>query len=165
MVHGTPPGLALNGDAAATTTMDNQPSVSSFSEPQAAAAARPGPARADTNYTMASMMSVPPEGSILTGKQEHCMPCRLPTPCKPLTHTQTSSANSSPSRHSTKSPNSPPPRPSSASAHPSAQMPAKSLQRTRSSHYCATYSSTTCETSRSSTRPRRRSSGRTSCKW
>lgn len=52
--------------------MDNQPTVSNFGEPQDAGAERPTPKRVDTNYTMASMMSVPPEGSILTGKQEHC---------------------------------------------------------------------------------------------
>jgi hypothetical protein len=35
---------------------------------------RPAPARADTTYSKFSMMSAPPEGSILTGKQEHCTP-------------------------------------------------------------------------------------------
>ena len=70
MAQGTPPGLALNGYT--VPTMDNQPSVSNFGEPHAAGTGRPGAQRADTNYTMASMMSVPPEGSILTGKQEHC---------------------------------------------------------------------------------------------
>ncbi|KAJ4350757.1 hypothetical protein N0V95_004434 [Ascochyta clinopodiicola] len=72
MAQSTPPGLALNGYAE-PTTKEKQPPVSNFGGPHAAAAGagRPGPARADTNYTMASMMSVPPEGSILTGKQEH----------------------------------------------------------------------------------------------
>ncbi|XPS70285.1 hypothetical protein M3J09_002513 [Ascochyta lentis] len=70
MAQSTPPGLALNGYAE-PTTMQNQPPVSNFGGPHAADAGRPGPARADTNYTMASMMSLPPEGSILTGKQEH----------------------------------------------------------------------------------------------
>lgn len=65
-----PPGLVLNG--ATVPTMDSQPTVSSFGEPQDAGAERPKAKRVDTNYTMASMMSVPPEGSILTGKQEHC---------------------------------------------------------------------------------------------
>jgi hypothetical protein len=69
MAQGTPPGLALNGYP--VPTMDNQPSVTNFGEPQPVGAERPAVQRVDTNYTMASMMSVPPEGSILTGKQEH----------------------------------------------------------------------------------------------
>lgn len=71
MAQGTPPGLALNRYAE-PTTMDDQALVSNSSKPHAADAGRPAAARVDTNYTMASMMSVPPEGSILTGKQEHC---------------------------------------------------------------------------------------------
>ena len=70
MAQGTPPGLALNGYT--IPTMASQPSVSNFGAPQTADTGRPSPQRVDTNYTMASMMSVPPEGSILTGKQEHC---------------------------------------------------------------------------------------------
>jgi hypothetical protein len=70
MAHGTPPGLVLNGTT--VPIMDNQPTVSNFGEPQNVGAERPMAKRVDTNYTMASMMSVPPEGSILTGKQEHC---------------------------------------------------------------------------------------------
>lgn len=70
MAQGTPPGLALNGYP--VPTMDNQPSVPNFGEPQLVETERPAVKRVDTNYTMASMMSVPPEGSILTGKQEHC---------------------------------------------------------------------------------------------
>lgn len=70
MAQGTPPALAINGTT--LPTMNSQPSVASFGEPQAPGADRPGPRRVDTNYTMASTMSVPPEGSILTGKQEHC---------------------------------------------------------------------------------------------
>ncbi|OSS49744.1 hypothetical protein B5807_05818 [Epicoccum nigrum] len=69
MVQGTPPGLALNGYP--VPAMDNQPSVHNFGEPQPVGTERPAVQRVDTNYTMASMMSVPPEGSILTGKQEH----------------------------------------------------------------------------------------------
>jgi len=69
MAQGTPPGLALNGYP--VSTMDNQPSVPNFGEPQLVETERPAVKRVDTNYTMASMMSVPPEGSILTGKQEH----------------------------------------------------------------------------------------------
>ena len=70
MAQSTPPGLVLNGNP--VPTMDSQPSVSNFGEPQESSPERPSARRADTNYTMASMMSVPPEGSILTGKQEHC---------------------------------------------------------------------------------------------
>jgi hypothetical protein len=91
MADGAPPGLALNGYT--VPTMDNQPSVSNFGEPNSAATGRPGPLRADTNYTMASMMSVPPEGSILTGKQEHCKQqgystcSRALTSCRPQART------------------------------------------------------------------------------
>ena len=70
MAQGTPPGLVLNGTT--VPIMDNQPTISNFGESQDAGAKRPMAKRVDTNYTMASMMSVPPEGSILTGKQEHC---------------------------------------------------------------------------------------------
>ncbi|KAF2132573.1 hypothetical protein P153DRAFT_363874 [Dothidotthia symphoricarpi CBS 119687] len=52
-------------------TMDNQPSVVNFGEPYASSAGRPSTARQDTTYSKYSMMSMPPEGSILTGKQEH----------------------------------------------------------------------------------------------
>jgi len=45
--------------------------VQNFGEPQAAAE-RPHAARNDTTFSKFSMMSVPPEGSVLTGKQEHC---------------------------------------------------------------------------------------------
>lgn len=165
MAYGTPPGLALNGYPEPTTTMDNQPSVSNFGEPHVAGAGRPGPARADTNYTMASMMSVPPEGSVLTGKQEHCKQYRSPAPSISLTKPKTSSANSSHSKHNTKSPSSPQIQLSSVLARPSAQTPAKSRPKTRSSHYYATYSSTMCGIFLSWTRPKRRSFGRTSCKW
>jgi hypothetical protein len=79
MAQGTPPGLVLNRTT--VPIMDNQPSVSNFGEPYDAGAERPMVQRVGTNYTMASMMSVPPEGSILTGKQEHCKqpdhPCTL----------------------------------------------------------------------------------------
>lgn len=66
----TPPGLAINGNT--VPAMNNQPAVANFGEPQDTGAERPNVQRVDTNYTMASMMSLPPEGSILTGKQEHC---------------------------------------------------------------------------------------------
>ncbi|KAJ4345750.1 uncharacterized protein N0V89_011885 [Didymosphaeria variabile] len=50
---------------------DNTPSAPAFGEP-VSSTSRPGaPARNDTTYSKFSMMSVPPEGSILTGKQEH----------------------------------------------------------------------------------------------
>jgi len=62
----TPPAIQLNG-ATEPTTMNPQPSVQNFGEP-----ARPAvPQRNDTSYSKFSTMSVPPEGSILTGKQEH----------------------------------------------------------------------------------------------
>jgi len=62
----TPPAIQLNG-ATEPTTMTPQPSVQNFGEP-----ARPAvPQRNDTSYSKFSTMSVPPEGSILTGKQEH----------------------------------------------------------------------------------------------
>ncbi|KAL1603943.1 hypothetical protein SLS60_005535 [Paraconiothyrium brasiliense] len=55
----------------ATPVADNTPSVPAFGEPQSSTS-RPGaPARNDTTYSKFSMMSVPPEGSVLTGKQEH----------------------------------------------------------------------------------------------
>ncbi|KAF2682672.1 hypothetical protein K458DRAFT_390594 [Lentithecium fluviatile CBS 122367] len=63
------PALQLNGSIE-PTTMDNKPTVQNFGEPQPAAE-RPPAARNDTNYSKFSMMSVPPEGSVLTGKQEH----------------------------------------------------------------------------------------------
>jgi hypothetical protein len=62
----TPPAIQLNG-ATEPTTMNPQPSVQNFGEP-----ARPAvPQRNDTTYSKFSTVSVPPEGSILTGKQEH----------------------------------------------------------------------------------------------
>lgn len=69
MADKTPPSITLNG-ANEPTTMSPQQAA-----PQAdmAATERPAATRADTTYSKFSMMSVPPEGSILTGKQEHCM--------------------------------------------------------------------------------------------
>jgi len=68
----TPPAIQLNG-ATEPTTMNPQPSVQNFGEP-----ARPAvPQRNDTSYSKFSTMSVPPEGSILTGKQEHCKPYNI----------------------------------------------------------------------------------------
>ena len=90
MAEGTPPSIKLNGAAEPTTTMAapvpfvdvnelnrandgnhvyNVNDASQANQSNTAGAYRPAPARADTQY---SMMSVPPEGSILTGKQEHC---------------------------------------------------------------------------------------------
>ncbi|CAN9340732.1 unnamed protein product [Alternaria alternata] len=61
-----PPAIQLNG-ATEPTTMNPQPSVQNFGEP-----ARPAvPTRNDTTFSKFSTVSVPPEGSILTGKQEH----------------------------------------------------------------------------------------------
>jgi hypothetical protein len=65
----TPPAIQLNG-ATEPSTMNPQPSVQNFGEP----ARPPVPQRNDTSYSKFSTMSVPPEGSILTGKQEHCKP-------------------------------------------------------------------------------------------
>ncbi|KAF9736012.1 hypothetical protein PMIN03_003176 [Paraphaeosphaeria minitans] len=69
------PSLQLNGTVEPTTmappAADNTPSVPEFGEP-GPSWSRPGAlARNDTTYSKFSMMSVPPEGSILTGKQEH----------------------------------------------------------------------------------------------
>ncbi|CAO2656977.1 Nn.00g057800.m01.CDS01 [Neocucurbitaria sp. VM-36] len=63
----TPPAIKLNNGATEPTTMDAQPSVDNSGEPPE----RPVVPRNDTTYSKFSMMSVPPEGSILTGKQEH----------------------------------------------------------------------------------------------
>jgi hypothetical protein len=67
---GDVPALQLNGSTE-PTMMNVQPSVQNFGEPQPAGA-RPHAARNDTNLSKFSMMSIPPEGSVLTGKQEHC---------------------------------------------------------------------------------------------
>ncbi|KAF1946255.1 hypothetical protein EJ02DRAFT_450702 [Clathrospora elynae] len=65
MPAGSPPAIQLNG--ATEPTMNPQPSVQNFGEPTA----RPAAPRNDTTYSKFSVMSMPPEGSILTGKQEH----------------------------------------------------------------------------------------------
>ncbi|KAF2791557.1 hypothetical protein K505DRAFT_376692 [Melanomma pulvis-pyrius CBS 109.77] len=70
MTSSEPPILKLNGSAE-PTTMATEPSVENFGEPREAQGVRPPTARNDTTYSKFSMMSVPPEGSILTGKQEH----------------------------------------------------------------------------------------------
>ncbi|KAH7076654.1 hypothetical protein BKA63DRAFT_287109 [Paraphoma chrysanthemicola] len=70
MSSNTPPSIKLNG-AAEPTTMTTQPPVSNFGGADAPVADRPTPSRADTTFSKYSTMSVPPEGSILTGKQEH----------------------------------------------------------------------------------------------
>lgn len=67
MPANTPPTITLNS-AAEPTTMNPQPSMQRFGEPPD----RPVVPRNDTTYSKFSMMSMPPEGSILTGKQEHC---------------------------------------------------------------------------------------------
>lgn len=75
----TPPTLQVNG----SLIQENKATAQSFGEPNATAsglidsstggvADRPRATRNDTNYSKFSTMSVPPEGSILTGKQEHC---------------------------------------------------------------------------------------------
>jgi hypothetical protein len=78
MSANTPPSIKLNG-ATEPTTMATQQAIPHFEDanvptPFVPVTDRPAaPARADTTYSKFSMMSVPPEGSILTGKQEHCM--------------------------------------------------------------------------------------------
>lgn len=64
------PALKLNG----STIMDEQPATASQTTQPAEEASvdRPRAARNDTTYSKYSQMSVAPEGSILTGKQEHC---------------------------------------------------------------------------------------------
>jgi hypothetical protein len=52
--------------------MGSQPPPASSLNPHSPDLHRPITNRSDTTYTQMSMMSVPPEGSILTGKQEHC---------------------------------------------------------------------------------------------
>lgn len=64
----TPPAIQLNG-ATEPTTMN--PQAPAAQEPDQSL--RPAlPMRNDTSYSKFSTVSVPPEGSILTGKQEHC---------------------------------------------------------------------------------------------
>lgn len=59
--------------------MATESAVPHVDETAAPSTERPAPSRADTTYSKFSMMSVPPEGSILTGKQEHCMHSSHPT--------------------------------------------------------------------------------------
>ncbi|OAL55996.1 hypothetical protein IQ07DRAFT_557906 [Pyrenochaeta sp. DS3sAY3a] len=66
MASNTPPSIKLNG-ATEPTTMDPQPPIPKSAEPPE----RPSVPRNDTTYSKFSVMSVPPDGSILTGKQEH----------------------------------------------------------------------------------------------
>ncbi|KAF2013173.1 PX domain-containing protein [Aaosphaeria arxii CBS 175.79] len=77
MANGEPPLLKLNGSVE-PTTMDKTPAPSlpntNTSSAQNSAldqASRPHAVRTETNLSKFSTMSVPPEGSILTGKQEH----------------------------------------------------------------------------------------------
>ncbi|KAL6712114.1 hypothetical protein ACN47E_003157 [Coniothyrium glycines] len=64
-----PPSIQLNG-ATEPTTMNVQPSTQRVGDAQQRPA-MPAISRNDTTYSKFSTMSVPPEGSILTGKQEH----------------------------------------------------------------------------------------------
>jgi hypothetical protein len=85
------PSIQLNGSTEPTTMAqpDNTPSVANFGEPMSSPT-RPSAPRNDTTFSKFSTMSVPPEGSILTGKQEHCEPhadCPPPTAPHPLTRT------------------------------------------------------------------------------
>lgn len=72
MTDRTPPSIGLNG-ANETPTMPPQQPVAQAVGADMAGTDRPAPVRTNTTYSKFSMMSVPPEGSILTGKQEHCM--------------------------------------------------------------------------------------------
>jgi hypothetical protein len=94
-----------------TLPMRPQPPVQNLGEAQQNRP--PKPMRSDTALSKFSTMSMPPEGSILTGKQEHCKRhSAIQTSYATLTtDAQTSSANSSPSRPNTKSPSFPRPRP------------------------------------------------------
>lgn len=67
MSTNTPPAITLNG-APEPTAMNTQPSAQTSGD----APMRPAVPRNDTTFSKFSVMSVPPEGSILTGKQEHC---------------------------------------------------------------------------------------------
>ncbi|PVI08058.1 hypothetical protein DM02DRAFT_648122 [Periconia macrospinosa] len=74
MPHDQLPSLRLNGNIEPSTTMDLSNTKSQI-QVQGIAQTSPKrphlPARNDTTYSKYSIMSVPPEGSILTGKQEH----------------------------------------------------------------------------------------------
>jgi hypothetical protein len=72
MAESTPPSIKLNGASEPSTMAAQQPAPQTW-DVDVTGASRPAAARADTTYSKFSMMSVPPEGSILTGKQEHCM--------------------------------------------------------------------------------------------
>lgn len=72
MTDRTPPSIRLNGANQPPAMPPQQPDAQTFGA-EMADTSRPTPARADTTYSKFSMMSVPPEGSILTGKQEHCV--------------------------------------------------------------------------------------------
>ena len=128
-----------------------------------------------------SKMSIPPPGSILTGKQEHCKIAYLfistlaeyiQRPrwiCRDqiLTMTilfQISSANSSPSTADTKSQSCPLLPLCSASAPHSGQKRARSPPKTRSCPSCDTSLFTISAISHSSTKLAKRSSGKTSCR-
>ncbi|KAA8617184.1 PX domain containing protein [Pyrenophora tritici-repentis] len=63
----SPPAIQLNGTTE-PTTMNPQAPVQEFSQQSLRPAV---PMRNDTSYSKFSTVSVPPEGSILTGKQEH----------------------------------------------------------------------------------------------
>ncbi|KAF2806784.1 uncharacterized protein BDZ99DRAFT_85285 [Mytilinidion resinicola] len=71
------PALKLNG-AVEPTTMDTVPPLQSSGTPDPSKVKRPVPARAGTsNFSKLSTNTVPPEGSILTGKQEHYLKRQL----------------------------------------------------------------------------------------
>src|SRR5438128_884729 len=107
------PELQINGD----TLLNYSNPVANFGEPKEAQPqpqpqsqsqsqpARPHAARNDTNFSKFSTMSVPPEGSILTGKQEHCRRHSHQRIVMKLTVLYTSSASSSPSRPISRSQN------------------------------------------------------------
>lgn len=75
----TPPALQLNGATEPTTMASDRPPARLLSAPVRPASLT----RNDTSYSKYSVSSVPPDGSVLTGKQEHC---RRPQPTPRATH-------------------------------------------------------------------------------
>lgn len=145
MVDSAPPAIQLNGSTE-PTTMETAPPKTQETDSQ-----HPPLSRNDTTFSKFSYMSVPPEGSILTGKQEHCKPTPIysGTPrgsFTKLTDGQTSSASSSHHRPNMKSQNCLRPLLFSASVHLSIQMPVRLRQKTRNCPSFASYSSTMFET-------------------
>lgn len=63
------PAVQVNGNQVmAASSAEDEPKEVFYDAPSE----RPPPTRKDTTYSKYSTMSVPPVGSLLTGKQEHC---------------------------------------------------------------------------------------------